>query len=69
VGIERSCAIVAAAAGFLSMTGGLGMLLVTLDDRFQSMASLGAVFAVLGMALLLAEDLAESRISPKAALP
>jgi hypothetical protein len=60
--------MVAAAAGFLAMTSGLGMLLLTLDDRFQAMASLGAVLAVVGMALLLAEDLAESRVAPKAAL-
>ncbi len=52
---------IAATIGFVAMAGGLAAMLSTGDHRFEAIISVGAIFAVLGMALFLAQVLLDGR--------
>ena len=50
-----------ATAGFLTMTGALAALLVTLDHRFETWIGVGASLSLVAMALFLIQVVTESR--------
>jgi hypothetical protein len=50
-----------ATLGFLTMTGALAALLVTLDHRFEPLIGVGASLSLVAMALFLVQVVTESR--------
>jgi hypothetical protein len=58
-----------ATAGFVMMTGGLAAFLVTLDERFEALIGIGASLSFAGMALFLAQVVAEGRRPARGADP
>ena len=50
-----------ATAGFVTMTGALAALLVTLDHRFEALVGVGASLSLVAMALFLVQVVTESR--------
>jgi hypothetical protein len=56
-----------ATAGFVTMTGALAALLVTLDHRFEALIGVGASLSLVAMALFLIQVVTESRPAPAAA--
>ena len=50
-----------ATVGFVTMTGALAALLVTLDHRFEALIGVGASLSLVAMALFLVQVVTESR--------
>ena len=54
-----------ATVGFVTMTGALAALLVTLDHRFEALIGVGASLSLVAMALFLVQVVTESRPAPR----
>jgi hypothetical protein len=58
-----------ATVGFVTMTGALAALLITLDHRFEALIGVGASLSLVAMALFLAQVVTESRPARKTDAP
>ena len=54
-----------ATVGFVTMTGALAALLVTLDHRFEALIGVGASLSLVAMALFLVQVVTEGRPAPR----